>query len=204
MILLRLRGSALLRQGLLSEPEASSAPVSMFLADFRSLSSIRRRSPARTAATSPAYGSFHPPHFHPPSTTQRKRRPPKKTRQPSFPHTSYIGNRNTEKNLFVNSVNRITIQKSLDIINRNIHDPLSGSLSSPGDMRSDDAVFSLEKRIIPLDRLSRNNIKTSSINLPTIQSICQILLNNKLTTAVVDKDNSILLPLFARTITSPG
>ena len=49
MILLRLRGSALLRQGLLSEPEASSAPVSMFLADFRSLSSIRRRSPARTA-----------------------------------------------------------------------------------------------------------------------------------------------------------
>lgn len=56
----------------------------------------------------------------------------------------------------------------------------------------------------PLDWLSRNNIKTSSINLPTIQSICQILLNNKLTTAVVDKDNSILLPLFARTITSPG
>ena len=40
VILLRLRGSALLRQGLLSEPEASSAPVSMFLADFRSLSSI--------------------------------------------------------------------------------------------------------------------------------------------------------------------
>lgn len=197
VILLRLRGSALLRQGLLSEPEASSAPVSMFLADFRSLSSIRRRSPARTAATSPAYGSFNPPH-------KEKDGPPQKARLPSFPHTSYIGNRNTEKNLFVNSVNRITIQKSLDIINRNIHDPLSGSLSSPGDMRSDDAVFSLEKRIIPLDRLSRNNIKTSSINLPTIQSICQILLNNKLTTAVVDKDNSILLPLFARTITSPG
>ena len=72
-----------------------------------------------------------------------------KPRQPPFPHTSYIGNRNTEKTLFVNSVNRITIQKSLDIINRNIHDPLSGSLRSPGDMRSDDAVFSLEKRIIP-------------------------------------------------------
>lgn len=142
MILLRLRGSALLRQGLLSEPEASSAPVSMFLADFRSLSSIRRRSPARTAATSPAYGSFNPPH-------KEKDGHPPKARQPSFPHTSYIGNRNTEKNLFVNSVNRITIQKSLDIINRNIHDPLSGSLSSPGDMRSDDAVFSLEKRIIP-------------------------------------------------------
>ena len=197
VILLRLRGSALLRQGLLSEPEASSAPVSMFLADFRSLSSIRRRSPARTAATSPAYGSFHPPH-------KEKDGHPKKTRQPSFPHTSYIGNRNTEKNLFVNSVNRITIQKSLDIINRNIHDPLSGSLRSPGDMRSDDAVLALRSGLSPLDRLSRNNIKTSSKTFPLFSSICQILLNNKLTTAVVDKDNSILLPLFARTITSPG
>ena len=134
MILLRLRGSALLRQGLLSEPEASSDPVSMFLAcPYRCHIPGVRFIPSTTL----------------PSTTQRKRRPPQKTRQPSFPHTSYIGNRNTEKNLFVNSVNRITIQKSLDIINRNIHDPLSGSLRSPGDMRSDDAVFSLEKRIIP-------------------------------------------------------
>ena len=90
MILLRLRGSVLLRQGLLSETEASSAPVSMFLADFRSLSSIRRRSPARTAATSPAYGSFNPPH-------KEKDGHPPKSETPSFPHTSYIGNRNTEK-----------------------------------------------------------------------------------------------------------
>lgn len=64
--------------------------------------------------------------------------------------------------------------------------------------------LALRSGLSPLDWLSRNNIKTSCINLPTIQSICQILLNNKLTTAVVDKDNSILLPLFARTITSPG
>lgn len=64
--------------------------------------------------------------------------------------------------------------------------------------------LALRSGLSPLDWLSRNNIKTSSINHPTIQSICQILLNNKLTTAVVDKDNSILLPLFARTITSPG
>ena len=64
--------------------------------------------------------------------------------------------------------------------------------------------LALRSGLSPIDRLSRNNIKTSSINLPTIQSICQILLNNKLTTAVVDKDNSILLPLFAGTITSPG
>ena len=127
-----------------------------------------------------------------------------KPRQPPFPHTSYIGNRNIEKYLFINSVNCITSQKSLDIINRNIHNSLSGSLRSPGNMRSDDAVLSLKKRVIPFDRLSRNNIKTSSINLATVQSIRKILLNNQLTTAVVDKDNSILLPLFARTITSPG
>ena len=147
MILLRLRESALLRQGLLSEPEASSAPVSMFLADFRSLSSIRRRSPARTAATSPAYGSFHPPHFHP-LHKEKDGHPKKRDSRPFLTHHTYEIE-TPKKNLFVNSVNRITIQKRLDIINRNIHDPLSGSLRSPGDMRSDDAVFSLEKRIIP-------------------------------------------------------
>ena len=65
-------------------------------------------------------------------------------------------------------------------------------------------ILALRSGLSPLDRLSRNNIKTSSIKHPTIQSICQILLNNKLTTAVVDKDNSILLPLLAGTITSPG
>ncbi len=64
--------------------------------------------------------------------------------------------------------------------------------------------LALRSGLSPLDRLSRNNIKTSSINLATVQSIRKILLNNKLTTAVVDKDNSILLPLFAGTITSPG
>ena len=94
-----------------------------------------------------------------------------KPRQPPFPHTSYIGNRNIEKYLFINSVNCITSQKSLDIINRNIHNSLSGSLRSPGNMRSDDAVLSLKKRVIPCDRLSRNNIKTSRINLATVQSI---------------------------------
>ena len=85
VILLRLRGSALLRQGLLSEPEASSAPVSMFLADFRSLISIRRRSPARTAATSPAYGSFHPPHFHPPHK-EKDGHPQKRDSRPFLTH----------------------------------------------------------------------------------------------------------------------
>ena len=88
VILLRLRGSALLRQGLLSEPEASSAPVSMFLADFRSLSSIRRRSPARTAATSPAYGSFHPPHFHPPHK-EKDGHPKKRDSRPFLTHHTY-------------------------------------------------------------------------------------------------------------------
>ena len=72
VILLGLRESALLCQGLLFEPKASSAPGTMILADSRSLSSIRRRSPARTAATSPAYGSFNPPHKekdgHPPKS----------------------------------------------------------------------------------------------------------------------------------------
>ena len=153
VILLGLRESALLCQGLLFEPKASSAPGTMILADSRSLSSIRRRSPARTDVTSPAYVRSTIPAYAPSTLrtllpcTEKDGHP--KPRQPPFPHTSYIGNRNIEKYLFINSVNCITSQKSLDIINRNIHNSLSGSLRSPGDMRSDDAVFSLEKRIIP-------------------------------------------------------
>ena len=201
MILLRLRESALLRQGLLSEPEASSAPVSMFLADFRSLSSIRRRSPARTAATSPAYGSFHPPHFHP---LHKEKGGHLKTRQPPFPHTSYIGNRNIEKNYLLTLLTVLPSRKDLilsTVISMILCLEACAAQEICGVMMQ---FLALRSGLSPLDRLSRNNIKTSSINLPTIQSICQILLNNKLTTAVVDKDNSILLPLFAGTITSPG
>ena len=173
----------------------------MVLAGSRNLSSIRRRSLARTDATSPAYTYSTPPTYV--HSKHRKRRPPQ-NETAAFP--AHIIHRKSKhrKKLFINSVNRITIQKSLNIINCNIHNSLSGSLSSPGNMRSNNAVLSLKKRVIPLDRLSRNNIKTSSINLTTVQSIRKILLNNQLTTAVVDKDNSILLPLFARTITSPG
>lgn len=102
VILLRLRGSALLWQGLLFEPKASSAPATMVLADSRSLSSIRRRSPAQTDVTSPAYAH----------STHRKRRPPQ-TRQPSFPHTSYIGNRNIEKNYLLTLLTVLPSRKAL-------------------------------------------------------------------------------------------
>ena len=44
-LLLGLRETALLRQGLLSEPQASSGPAAMLLAVSRSPSSIPRRSP---------------------------------------------------------------------------------------------------------------------------------------------------------------
>ena len=74
VILLGLRESALLCQGLLFEPKASSAPGTMILADSRSLSSIRRRSPARTDVTSPAYVRSTIPAYAP--SMHRKRRPP--------------------------------------------------------------------------------------------------------------------------------
>ena len=45
VIQLRLRERALLRQGQLSEPQASSGPAAMLLAISRNLSSIPRRSP---------------------------------------------------------------------------------------------------------------------------------------------------------------
>lgn len=198
MILLRLRESALLRQGLLSEPEASSAPVSMFLADFRSLSSIRRRSPARTAATSPAYGSFNPPH------KEKDGHPPKSETAVLSSHIIHRKSKHRKKIYLLTLLTVLPSRKDLilsTVISMILCLEACAAQEICGVMMQ---FLALRSGLSPLDRLSRNNIKTSSINLPTIQSICQILLNNKLTTAVVDKDNSILLPLFARTITSPG
>lgn len=198
VILLRLRGSALLRQGLLSEPEASSAPVSMFLADFRSLSSIRRRSPARTAATSPAYGSFNPPH------KEKDGHPPKSETAVLSSHIIHRKSKHRKKIYLLTLLTVLPSRKDLilsTVISMILCLEACAAQEICGVMMQ---FLALRSGLSPLDRLSRNNIKTSSINLPTIQSICQILLNNKLTTAVVDKDNSILLPLFARTITSPG
>lgn len=203
MILLRLRESALLRQGLLSEPEASSAPVSMFLADFRSLSSIRRRSPARTAATSPAYGSFHPPHFHP-LHKEKDGHPPKSETAVLSSHIIHRKSKHRKKIYLLTLLTVLPSRKDLilsTVISMILCLEACAAQEICGVMMQ---FLALRSGLSPLDRLSRNNIKTSSINLPTIQSICQILLNNKLTTAVVDKDNSILLPLFAGTITSPG
>lgn len=198
VILLRLRGSALLRQGLLSEPEASSAPVSMFLADFRSLSSIRRRSPARTAATSPAYGSFNPPH------KEKDGHPPKSETAVLSSHIIHRKSKHRKKIYLLTLLTVLPSRKDLilsTVISMILCLEACAAQEICGVMMQ---FLALRSGLSPLDRLSRNNIKTSSINLPTIQSICQILLNNKLTTAVVDKDNSILLPLFAGTITSPG
>lgn len=198
MILLRLRGSALLRQGLLSEPEASSAPVSMFLADFRSLISIRRRSPARTAATSPAYGSFNPPH------KEKDGHPPKSETAVLSSHIIHRKSKHRKKIYLLTLLTVLPSRKALilsTVISMILCLEACAAQEICGVMMQ---FLALRSGLSPLDWLSRNNIKTSSINRPTIQSICQILLNNKLTTAVVDKDNSILLPLFARTITSPG
>ena len=210
MILLRLRGSALLRQGLLSEPEASSAPVSMFLADFRSLSSIRRRSPARTAATSPAYGSFHPPRIENNNLCGSSHHTKKKTATPKNETavlSSHIIHRKSKhrKKIYLLTLLTVLPSRKALILSTVISMILCLEACAAQEICGVMMQFlALRSGLSPLDWLSRNNIKTSSIKLPTIQSICQILLNNKLTTAVVDKDNSILLPLFAGTITSPG
>ena len=73
-LLLGLRETALLRRGLLSEPEASSGPAAMLLAVSRSPSSIPRRSPcpdrchlllASPSPSTPAKPQQHP-RLHPP------------------------------------------------------------------------------------------------------------------------------------------
>ena len=47
------------------------------------------------------------------SATHRKDGHPKKARQPSFPHTSYIGNRNTEKNYLLTLLTVLPSRKAL-------------------------------------------------------------------------------------------
>ena len=117
VILLGLRESALLCQGLLFEPKASSAPGTMILADSRSLSSIRRRIPARTDVTSPAYVRSTIPAYAPSTLrtllpcTEKDGHP--KPRQPPFPHTSYIGNRNIEKIYLLTLLTVLPARKAL-------------------------------------------------------------------------------------------
>ena len=91
VILLGLRESALLCQGLLLEPKASSAPGTMILADSRSLSSIQYppTEPCPNRCHIPGVRSFHHPSvrsFHPAHTPSmhRKRRPPQ-TETAAFP-----------------------------------------------------------------------------------------------------------------------
>lgn len=201
MILLRLQGSALLRQGLLSEPEASSDPVSMFLADFRSLSSIRRALPVPLPHPRRTVHSIHHTFIH---HTKKKTATPKNETAVLSSHIIHRKSKHRKKIYLLTLLTVLPSRKALilsTVISMILCLEACAAQEICGVMMQ---FLALRSGLSPLDWLSRNNIKTSSINLPTIQSICQILLNNKLTTAVVDKDNSILLPLFARTITSPG
>ena len=93
--------------------------------------------------------------------------------------------------LFVYDVDGISLQESSQIFDSDIHDPLSRCLGCPGNMRGDDAVLSLEQRVVTFDRLCRNNIQTCSIYLSAVQCISQILFNDKLTAAVVDQDDAV-------------
>ena len=108
-LLLGLRETALLRQGLLSEPKASSGPAAMLLAVSRSPSSIPRRSPCPERCHLPLASLNHihlsktqkHPRLHPPNDTTFLWRPSttsihtKKARHLHIPktpdsHQSYI------------------------------------------------------------------------------------------------------------------
>ena len=149
----------------------------------------------------PSVRSFHPAHT---PSMHRKRRPPQ-TETAAFPsHIIHRKSKHRKKIYLLTLLTVLPSRKALilsTVISMILCLEACAAQEICGVMMQ---FLALRSGLSPLDWLSRNNIKTSSINLPTIQSICQILLNNKLTTAVVDKDNSILLPLFARTITSPG
>ena len=109
VILLGLRESALLCQGLLFEPKASSAPGTI--------------TPIHGALAVSADGALPEPMSHPRRTfvppsqrtllpcTEKDGHP--KPRQPPFPHTSYIGNRNIEKNYLLTLLTVLPSRKAL-------------------------------------------------------------------------------------------
>ena len=91
-------------------------------------------------------------------------------------------------------VDGITVYERFDVVDRDVHDPLSCRLRRPRDVRRDDAVLRGEKRIIPLDRFCGHDIETGGVDLPAVQGVCKILLMDQTAAAVVDDDHAVLHP----------
>ena len=99
-LLLGLRETALLRQGLLSEPKASSGPAAMLLAVSRSPSSIPRRSPCPDRYHLPLASLVH---IHPRTDSTFLWRPPlhpKKKRHPADSTLPDTGNKTPVKQTY--------------------------------------------------------------------------------------------------------
>ena len=85
-IQLRLREGALLRQGQLFEPTASSGPAAMVLATFRNLSCIPRRSPCPGRYPLPLASAFLS-HLSPHKKSRKLRKLPANSHTNQKPHT---------------------------------------------------------------------------------------------------------------------
>ncbi len=80
----------------------------------------------------------------------------------------------------------------LNIISCHIHNALTAFLWCPGNVRRDYAVWGSKQRTIRLNRLSRDNVQSCSVNFPAVQGGCQIRLHNKTAACVVKNNNAIL------------
>ncbi len=96
------------------------------------------------------------------------------------------------RNLAIDNILRLSGEEGADVLRRDVHDPLTALLGSPGDVRSDDAVFRRQERIILPDRLRIDHVQPRSRQLAAVQRVCNVLLHNQLATGVVDENCAVL------------
>lgn len=73
-------------------------------------------------------------------------------------------------------MNGISFQERLHIFYCNIHNPLSGLFSCPGNVRGDDTVIQVEERIIAFHRFCGNYVQSCRADFSALQRVGQILL----------------------------
>ena len=94
--------------------------------------------------------------------------------------------------LLIYHIDRSSIKKALEIRDRDIQNPLSGSLRRPGNMGSDDGVTGFFERIISSDRLGGDDVKPCRIYFAGRERICEVLLHHQLSAAVIDQNKVIV------------
>ena len=93
--------------------------------------------------------------------------------------------------LRIHDVYRRPGNKPGQVVHRNVHDTLARLLGSPGDVRSDKAVFGREQRVVAFDRFRADHIQAGCANLAGVERVGQILLHHQRSAGIVDDDHAV-------------